>query len=80
MIGQHGIRKGAHGEPPIRYGAVEQALEKVAAEAFEKGAAIHMPRIGAGLAGGSWKQIEEILERTLAAKGLDVTVYDYRSA
>ena len=76
MIGQHGIRRGPSGEPPIRYEAVEQALSTVAEYASEHGASIHMPRIGCGLAGGTWPQIEQIISRTLIAKGLEVIVYD----
>jgi hypothetical protein len=40
------------------------------------GASIHMPRIGSGLAGGSWEVVEEIVEETLCRQGLRVTVYD----
>jgi len=35
-----------------------------------------MPRIGCGLAGGSWDQIEPLLEEHLAGAGFDVRVYD----
>jgi hypothetical protein len=37
---------------------------------------VHMPRIGCGLAGGQWEEIEPIIETTLGAKGVAVTVYD----
>ena len=36
-----------------------------------------MPRIGCGLAGGKWEEIEPIIERTLATAGVEVTVYDF---
>jgi hypothetical protein len=35
-----------------------------------------MPRIGCGLAGGNWDQIEPLLEEHLALAGFDVPVYD----
>jgi len=35
-----------------------------------------MPRIGCGLAGGKWEQIEPLIERHLAAAGAEVVVYD----
>jgi hypothetical protein len=35
-----------------------------------------MPRIGCGLAGGQWSEIEPIIERTLLAAGVEVYVYD----
>ncbi|MEQ8790858.1 MAG: macro domain-containing protein [Pirellulaceae bacterium] len=76
MIGQHGTRpKG--GNPPVRYEAIEAGLRRIAEFAKQQGASVHMPRIGCGLAGGKWEQIEPIIERTLVAAGLGVTVYDF---
>jgi len=60
--------------PPIRYDALEQCLEKVAASAKVYGASLHGPRFGAGLGGGRWSAIEPIIEQTL--NGLAVTIYD----
>lgn len=54
MVGQRGIKTGSAG-PPIRYDAVEQCLASLADQAQELGASVHMPRIGCGLAGGTWK-------------------------
>jgi O-acetyl-ADP-ribose deacetylase (regulator of RNase III) len=82
MIGQHGIqRKGVtppDGKPPIRYEAVEAALNQLAAKATELKASVHMPRIGCGLAGGTWDKIEPIIERTLCTNGVEVFIYDLR--
>jgi hypothetical protein len=36
-----------------------------------------MPRIGCGLAGGNWIEIEKIVNRTLIDKNIKVTVYDF---
>jgi hypothetical protein len=36
-----------------------------------------MPRIGCGLAGGKWEEIEPIIKETLVKAGLSITVYDY---
>jgi O-acetyl-ADP-ribose deacetylase (regulator of RNase III) len=76
MIGQHGMRTGSKG-PPIRYDAVEQCLSAVADEAVRLAASVHMPRIGTGLAGGSWDRIEPIIWRTLSDRDIAVTVYDF---
>jgi len=80
LIGQHGIKHGSTGnqdrQPPIRYEAIEAGLTLVAQTAMEKQASVHMPRIGCGLAGGTWDQIEPILRRTLLAKDVQVFVYD----
>jgi O-acetyl-ADP-ribose deacetylase (regulator of RNase III) len=76
MIGQHGMKHGSKG-PPIRYEAVEACLEKLTEKAKELSASVHMPRIGCGLAGGTWDKIEPIIERTLIAAEIPVYVYDY---
>ena len=75
VIGQKGIRRTKAG-PPIRYVAVEQSLHRVAEEATELDASIHMPRIGCGLAGGTWTETEPIISRQLCNKGISVYVYD----
>lgn len=36
-----------------------------------------MPRIGCGLAGGRWEEIEPILHDTLVAAEVATTVYDF---
>jgi O-acetyl-ADP-ribose deacetylase (regulator of RNase III) len=76
LIGQHGIQRDTSGATPVRYGAIERGLSTLAGQVAELGASVHMPRIGAGLAGGRWAEIEPIIERTLVAAGLSVTVYD----
>jgi O-acetyl-ADP-ribose deacetylase (regulator of RNase III) len=62
--------------PPVRYPAIEEGLATVAKEALRTGAHVHLPRIGCGLAGGEWSVVEDIIERTLVAPGVPVTVYD----
>ncbi|WP_117212724.1 macro domain-containing protein [Allorhizocola rhizosphaerae] len=76
MIAQHGMKTGSAG-PPIRYPAVERCLSTVGDEALRLRASVHMPRIGCGLAGGTWDRIEPIIERTLAQRDVAVTVYDF---
>ncbi|MEU6393658.1 macro domain-containing protein [Streptomyces sp. NPDC046939] len=75
MIGQHGIRR-AGGQPPVRYNAIDEALGALAECTIQLGASVHMPRIGCGLAGGRWEEIEPLLDKHLCARGIDVTVYD----
>jgi O-acetyl-ADP-ribose deacetylase (regulator of RNase III) len=76
MIGQQGIRE-KNGVPPIRYEAVRTGLGKVAIKGKELDASVHMPRIGCGLAGGNWSEIEPIIVETLCNEGIEVTVYDF---
>ncbi|BDI30470.1 Appr-1-p processing protein [Capsulimonas corticalis] len=78
LIGQQGIRR-TKGVPPIRYEAVQEGLRRVAEHAQRHRAIVHMPRIGCGLAGGTWDKIEPIIEEELVSKGIPVVVYDLPS-
>ena len=73
MIAQKGVGYSEDGTPPIRYAAVRAALADVNDTAWRIGATIHMPRIGCGLAGGQWEEIEKILQQVLS---VDAYVYD----
>jgi hypothetical protein len=63
----------------IRYDALAQCLSKLAGQ-IDEGTIIHMPRIGCGLAGGNWDQIEPLLEEHLVMAGFDVRVHDLPAA
>jgi len=73
LIGQKGV-KGPGNETPVSYDAIRKGMETVAKHAKKHHASVHMPRLGCGLAGGSWDRIEPILEDTLDE--LMVRVYD----
>jgi len=75
MVAQAGYGPIVRG-PRVKYGVLRSCLADVAKKANELGASIHMPRIGAGNAGGSWPVIEELIKTTLCERGLSVTVYD----
>ena len=75
MVAQRGMKTGSKG-PPIRYEAVRGCLRKLAAEAVRSGASVHLPRIGCGLAGGRWEEIEPIISDELISQAVEVTVYD----
>lgn len=76
MVGQHDIKPDREGNPPVRYEAIGKALSKVAEFAKEINASVHMPRVGCGLAGGTWDKVEPIIIQELAEKEIRVTVYD----
>ncbi|MBV7694348.1 macro domain-containing protein [Streptomyces sp. TRM70350] len=76
MIGQRGIRTGSKGVP-VRYDAIDTALGRLADKAAELHASVHMPRIGCGLAGGTWSRVEPLIAERLARRGIAVTVYDH---
>jgi O-acetyl-ADP-ribose deacetylase (regulator of RNase III) len=75
LIGQCGVQ-GYSSRPPIRYGAIGDGLANLGRRARLTGESIHMPRIGCGLAGGSWDMIEPIISETLCARDIPVYVYD----
>lgn len=75
LIGQHGVMP-QEGIPPIRYNAVRRGLATVRDCALALNASVHMPRIGCGLAGGTWDRMLQVIDEELLAFGLDVFVYD----
>jgi O-acetyl-ADP-ribose deacetylase (regulator of RNase III) len=75
MIAQDEIR-GPGNRRPVQYDALETALGHVADWAAELDATVHMPRIGCGLGGGRWEEIEPIITRTLTQRGIAAFVYD----
>jgi O-acetyl-ADP-ribose deacetylase (regulator of RNase III) len=79
MIGQAGIRaRNSDAPPPIRYYALQEGFLRVRELALAHNASVHMPRMGAGLAGGNWERISEIIENQLCNYGISVTVYDLK--
>ena len=60
---------------PLNYTALRTCLEKIATHESLAGYSVHMPRIGAGLGGGNWEAIEQIIDKALVKAGIDVTVY-----
>ena len=74
MVGQQGIRTGSNG-PPIRYDALANCLEAVNHLAIKLAdpVSVHMPRIGCGLAGGKWENVEPLLDVIQCP----IFVYDY---
>jgi O-acetyl-ADP-ribose deacetylase (regulator of RNase III) len=74
MVAQRGTRtKGTR----IQYDNLKRCLARVRDKAHELSASVHMPRIGAGLAGGDWNEIEAIIQAELCAAGVAVFVYDF---
>jgi O-acetyl-ADP-ribose deacetylase (regulator of RNase III) len=77
IIGQRDVKRDKAGNPPIRYEAVAAGLDRVGEFAKETEASVHMPRIGCGLAGGTWDRIEPLIQTHLSDRGVAVTVYDF---
>ena len=76
MIAQVGIFP-RDGRQPIRYDALRECLTSVYDLAQHEHASVHMPRIGCGLAGGTWSEVEKIVVDV--AGGIETYVYDFVS-
>jgi len=74
MIAQEGY--GVADTPRLRYGSLQRCLIRLARDASQRNATVHMPRIGAGQAGGDWTIIEELIQQEVCERGVSVTVYD----
>lgn len=78
MIAQGGY-KNKDNPVAIKYSALEECFERLLNYidwCGEKDISIHMPRIGCGLAGGSWDKIEPIIKEILCKNNIQVYVYD----
>ncbi|MEO7099057.1 MAG: Appr-1-p processing protein [Luteolibacter sp.] len=71
MIAQHGYGP----ERPLSYSALHACLRRVG-RSLDEGDVVHMPRIGCGLAGGSWAIVRLLVWWNLCRKGMRVIVYD----
>lgn len=62
----------------VSYDAIEKGFLEIAlyGKQYDRPMTIHMPRLGCGLAGGDWSEIEKLIERCLCANGIHVKVYD----
>lgn len=80
MVAQRGVRHAASAPRAVDYDALRQALERLGAVARFSSASVHMPRIGCGLGGGSWDEVERLVKQELAYCGVPVTVYDLPEA
>jgi O-acetyl-ADP-ribose deacetylase (regulator of RNase III) len=76
MIAQDGIGINTSKIRRVNYDALETCLGVVADYAKMLNCSVHMPRIGCGLGGGDWGDIEMIVE--LKMLKLQVFVYDLK--
>jgi len=77
LIGQTGLSISQSRGIPVRYWAIEKGMWKVKAKAEKANASIHMPRMGCGLAGGSWDEVFHVLSRVFEESNVPITVYDF---
>jgi O-acetyl-ADP-ribose deacetylase (regulator of RNase III) len=80
MIAQNGYGNSKKtGIVYLQYDALEKCLNQIGKFTTEiiktDKPSILMPRIGCGLAGGSWIEVEKIIEKTLCSLDLNIFVY-----
>jgi O-acetyl-ADP-ribose deacetylase (regulator of RNase III) len=73
MIAQTGYMS-KQDKHPLRLEALQECLKQVYSLAQNTNATVHMPRIGCGLAGGNWSEIEPIISKLMT---VDTYVYDF---
>lgn len=73
MVAQRGL-KGPDYTHPLKYDALDDCLWLLDSHRDDLNATVHMPRIGCGLAGGTWEKVSEIIKRYSLAD--HTTVYD----
>lgn len=76
MIAQTGFMT-AKNQHPLHLKALRQCLKQVYMAVKDTNITVHMPRIGCGLAGGTWNEVEPIIEATMT---VDTYVYDFPEA
>lgn len=73
MVAQHGY--GSNAGTRLRYDALARCLDELAAVAMRRNAHVHLPRIGAGQAGGRWSVVADLLHEHLVSRDIAVTVH-----
>jgi len=66
---------GYHGDKYVSYDAIEKSLRAVKDFTTLRKLKLGLPKIGAGLAGGSWTIIEAIIKEVF--KDMEVTIYEF---
>lgn len=79
MVAQDGY-KSIYNPKPVQYWALAScfvSLGNYIVSVLPDDTWVHMPRIGCGLGGGDWNDVENIIKYTLSDCNLKVIIYDY---
>lgn len=85
MLAQDGFK--GNGRRPLRYSALVSCMEKIKSCILSRrllnrnnpyNTEIHCPKFGAGLGGGNWDIIEELIEEIWVDNDINVHVYEYK--
>lgn len=77
MVAQRGVHNDLN-PMPLRLDALEECLQKVEDWSAAFSAIVHAPRIGCGLAGGKWEDVEKLINKFEFANY--TTIYDLPEA
>ena len=77
MIAQRGLPSRER-RVALDYQALARCLSGVAWLCRKRGASVHMPRIGCGIAGGNWDDVARVIDTALS--DVEVFVYDLPDA
>lgn len=81
MCAQRGWRRGDGDPQALDLDALKLCLSDLARRVNEGVyTRVVMPRIGCGLGGGKWSDVEPLIDETLCSKGVDVTIYSLSGA
>ena len=73
MVAQDNTKR--DGTPPIDYEALEECLQSVSLFARNMNLPVVGPKFGAGIAGGDWNIIEQLIIKNLINDDIPVTIY-----
>ncbi len=73
LIAQEGY--GPSAVPRIRYPELAAALDRAGQYAVETGSSVHAPPLGTGQAQGHWPIIRDQIDRSIARRGVEVTIH-----
>lgn len=77
MLAQKGVRKNYKDSTTyIDYDALRLCLKKVARFSLINRLSIQMPKIGSGLAGGDWREIEKIINEELIYNKIKCSIFE----
>lgn len=76
MVAQHGVASSVNTRP-LSYDRLDECLAKTFAFAGREGfPAVHMPRIGSGLARGNWTVVQALIQGAASKYRIQAYVYD----
>lgn len=76
LYGQYGTHGRRQGKPDIDYKAIAEGFTKLNKYIGGEGKLIGIPQLGAGLAGGHWEAIEQIINLTTPDLDIELVIYE----